>query len=82
MEEETVEQCACGAELKQFWLWRDGNGRLHASHFLPSVGLERAVMAASARDALLPISGGAPRHVVADVNDPALAWQGLCALPQ
>lgn len=75
-----MEECTCGVSLKQFWLWRDGNGSLHASHFRPSTGLERSVFAVTARDALLPLVGaGVPRHRVNDADDPALQWPGRCA---
>jgi hypothetical protein len=76
----TLEQCTCGVARKQFWLWRDGNGGLHASHFPPSSGLERSVIAATARDALLPLLGtGVPRHGVHDAEDPSVHWPGRCA---
>ena len=79
--EGALEECTCGIERKQFWLWRDGNGDLHASHFCPSIGLERSVLAVTARDALLPILGrGTPRHSVSDLADPAAQWQGRCAV--
>lgn len=74
-----MENCICGADRKQFWLWRDGNGTLHASHFRPTNGLERSVFAATARDALLPVlGGGVPRHRVNDVDDPQVLWDGRC----
>jgi hypothetical protein len=76
-----VEDCTCGIERKQYWLWRDSKGDLHASHFPPSAGLERSVVAATARDALLPIQGnGMPRHSVSDLTDPAVQWQGRCTV--
>lgn len=72
--------CSCGVTLRQFWIWRDGNGTLHASQFPPSVGSERSVLAATARDALVPMArGGVPRHRVTDVDDPASIWDGRCA---
>lgn len=71
--------CTCGEALKQFWVWRDANGRLHASHFQPSAGLECSVFAITARDALLPLSGGGPpRHLVADARDATVTWLGRC----
>jgi hypothetical protein len=67
--------------LKQFWLWRDSNGSMHASHFRPTVGLERTVFAVTARDALLPVLGnGTPRHLVNDADDPSVQWAGRCAI--
>jgi hypothetical protein len=76
-----VAECTCGVSLKRFWLWRDGNGSLHASHFCPSVGLERSVFAVTARDALVPVLGtGVPRHRVNDAENPAIGWPGRCAV--
>jgi hypothetical protein len=75
-----VDTCTCGAGRKRFWLWQDGNGGLHASHFPPSSGLVRSVVAATARDALLPLLGnGTPRHYVNDADDPGVQWLGRCA---
>lgn len=72
--------CTCGAQLRQFWIWRDANGSLHASHFRPTTGLERSVMASTARDALLPMSAaGTPRHDVVDESGVGIAWHGRCS---
>jgi hypothetical protein len=75
-----VSPCACGAERRKFWLWRDGDGVLHASGFAPTSGGIRAVFAATARDALLPLQdGGVPKHAVTDAEDPSASWDGRCA---
>jgi hypothetical protein len=74
-----VDDCACGASRRKFWIWRDGNDVLHASAFAPTSGAVRAVTAATARDALLPvIEGRAPKHQVNDAEDPSLVWEGRC----
>ena len=74
-----VESCECGVARRKFWIWRDGNDVLHASAFAPTSGGVRAVMAATARDALLPVSeGGIPKHQVQDVDDPSQIWEGRC----
>lgn len=74
-----MNDCTCGAPRKQFWLWRDGNGTLHASHFRPTNGLVRSVLAVTARDALLPLlNSGHPRHRVTDADDPGADWLGRC----
>jgi hypothetical protein len=76
-------KCACGVELKQFWIWQDANGIRHASHFEPTTGLERSVLAATSRDALLPITAGAtPRHQVADADDLERVWPSRCSSDQ
>lgn len=73
-------KCACGVELSQFWIWQDANGRRHASHFQPTAGLERSVLAATTRDALLPVAeGAAPRHQVMDVDNRGMVWPGRCS---
>ena len=75
-----METCSCGATLRKFWLWRDVNGTLHASGFAPSAGSVRVVFAATARDALLPLTGGGvPKHAVSDVDDATARWDGRCA---
>jgi hypothetical protein len=72
--------CTCGVELKQYWIWRDENGALHASHFPPTSGLERSVLAATAREALIPFtSASSPRHQVVDANDLSIGWGSRCA---
>ena len=72
--------CSCGVERKTFWLWRDNDGVLHASGFRPSQGTVRAVLAATARDALLPMQDGAvPKHTVTDVDDSTIFWDGRCS---
>jgi hypothetical protein len=76
-----VESCQCGAPRKKFWLWRDANGVLHASAFAPTTGTVGAVIAATARDALLPLTNGAmPKHVVQDADNPDVVWAGRCAV--
>ncbi|HEX8919683.1 MAG TPA: hypothetical protein VF898_14360 [Chloroflexota bacterium] len=62
-----------------YWIWRDGAGALHASGFAPSSGFVRSVIAVTARDALIPISGGTPKHDVTDAAAPAVVWSGRCA---
>jgi hypothetical protein len=75
-----VENCSCGASRRMFWVWRDSNDVLHASSFRPTSGSVQAVVASTARDALLPISDGRlPKHDVYDVDDPTVAWEGRCA---
>lgn len=74
-----MERCSCGVDRKQFWLWNDVNGVVHASHFPPSSGLVRSLIASTARDALLPLGGGVPRHRVSDADDPRVQWDGRCA---
>ena len=61
-------------------MWRDSNGVLHASAFEPTSGAEQAIYAATARDALIPLTGGrTPKHDVLSVDDPSSAWKGRCA---
>lgn len=75
-----MENCSCGIRRKQYWLWRDTNGILHASGFEPSSGVERSIWAANAHDALLPfIEDGLPKHDVSDVDDANVVWEGRCA---
>jgi hypothetical protein len=53
---------------------------LHASSFRPSSGSVQAVIAATARDALLPIAEHrAPKHQVHDADNPAVGWDGRCS---
>jgi len=74
-----MDNCACGANRRKFWIWRDGNDTLHASAFAPTSGAVRAVIAATARDALLPVTDGrAPKHQVQDLDDPSQIWEGRC----
>jgi len=74
-----LDTCLCGTAWKQFWLWRDSTGALHASSFPPSNGIERTVLAATVRDALLPLTdGGTPKHAVRDASDPNILWEGRC----
>jgi hypothetical protein len=74
-----VEDCACGAPRRKFWIWRDGNDVLHASAFAPTTGGVRAVIAATARDALLAVTGnGTPKHQVHDADAPSQVWEGRC----
>lgn len=75
-----MDSCVCGVPRKKFWLWRDDNGVIHASAFAPTAGAIGAVIAATARDALVPITNGAmPKHGVQDAEDPALVWAGRCS---
>ncbi len=75
-----VDTCSCGVARKKFWIWADDNGVMHASHFAPTAGAIRAVLAATARDALLPTKDGAvPKHMVTDAEDPSVSWDGRCA---
>jgi hypothetical protein len=73
-----MDSCDCGVARRQFWLWRDTNGTLHASAFRPTTGAIRSVFAANARDALLPFDGGIPKHAVQDVDNPSVFWEGRC----
>lgn len=74
-----LDNCNCGTGRRQFWLWVDSNGTPHASRFQPTMGTVRSVVAATARDALLTMTGGiAPKHTVYDVDDPNLQWVGRC----
>lgn len=74
-----MDTCTCGASWKQYWLWRDDAGVLHASSFQPTSGTERSVLATTVRDALLPLTnGGTPKHAVRDANDPSVLWEGRC----
>lgn len=74
-----MSSCACGIDRRQFWLWRDGNGELHASRFAPTNGVVRAVYASTARDALWAVSNGRqPKHDVHDVDDERQNWGGRC----
>jgi hypothetical protein len=62
-----------------FWVWRDANEVLHASSFKPTSGEVEAVIASTARDALLPLDGRVPKHLVEDANDPSKRWEGRCS---
>lgn len=74
-----MEDCSCGARRRLFWVWEDANGVLHASGFNPSSGKVRAMVAATARDALLPVTGERPpKHQVHDADDPSQMWDGRC----
>jgi hypothetical protein len=67
-------------QRKMFWLWRDTGGGLHASSYRPTNGTIRAVIAATARDALLPLTDGrSPKHSVRDADDPSQSWEGRCS---
>lgn len=60
-------------------MWRDTGGGLHASSYRPTNGTVRAVLAATARDALLPIvDGHTPKHGVWDADDMTTTWEGRC----
>lgn len=77
-----MNECACGATRRKFWVWRDANGVLHASGFQPSTGVVQAVIAATARDALLPVAERrAPKHQVHDADDRTKGWEGRCSTP-
>ncbi len=55
--------CSCGVTLKEFWLWRDDQSTPHASAFRPAIEPEVSYWAATARDALTPLSPGViPKH--------------------
>ena len=74
-----METCPCGVERRQFWLWADTNGGVHASRFVPTSGHIRTVYAATSRDALLSgLQGRPPRHRVTDAEDPSKIWSGRC----
>ena len=74
-----MENCDCGVARRRFWIWRDDTGTLHASSFEPTSGTVRALIAATARDALLPITGNRPpKHRVEDADDPSQSWEGRC----
>jgi hypothetical protein len=75
-----MENCDCGAKRRQFWLWRDSGGQIHASGFAPGLGVVGTVWASTARDALVPLLGnGRPRHTVTDGENPGRMWPGRCA---
>lgn len=77
-----MENCTCGAKRRQFWLWRDTNGELHASAFMPTQNAELSVYATTVRDALLSqVDGQMPKHRVTDADNPARFWEGRCAVP-
>ena len=77
-----MDSCVCGVPLRKFWVWRDTNEVFHASSFEPSNGAVRAVYAATARDALLPVTDGRmPKHGVRDAGDPGQKWDGRCSPP-
>jgi hypothetical protein len=74
-----MSSCTCGSDRRQFWLWRDSNGELHASRFAPTNGAVRSVYATTARDALWAASNGRqPKHNVHDVEDEGNYWEGRC----
>ncbi|HLJ66050.1 MAG TPA: hypothetical protein VKX16_01660 [Chloroflexota bacterium] len=74
-----METCECGAARRKFWIWRDSNNVLHASSFEPTSGTVKTVIAATARDALLPMtSTRPPKHRVEDADDPSQVWEGRC----
>jgi hypothetical protein len=75
-----VNECACGASRRKFWIWRDDKNVLHASSFQPSTSAVQAVIAATARDALLPIGERrAPKHQVHDADNLTSGWEGRCS---
>ncbi|GAC1328840.1 MAG: hypothetical protein NVS2B16_34430 [Chloroflexota bacterium] len=75
-----MENCSCGMMRKQYWLWRDTNGILHASGFQPTSGVERSIWAVNARDALMPfLDEGPGKHDVTDVDDASVIWEGRCS---
>lgn len=74
-----MDVCPCGEKRRQFWLWQDKAGGMHASRFPPGTGAVRSVWAATARDALLVATQVAPpKHVVQDHDDAAQVWPGKC----
>ncbi|MGI8968453.1 MAG: hypothetical protein ACR2GA_05040 [Chloroflexota bacterium] len=75
-----MNECSCGAPRRQFWIWEDVNGVLHASSFRPSAGVTDSVIAATARDALLPVvEKRAPKHQVHDAAHHSKGWEGRCS---
>lgn len=75
-----MNECACGAARRQFWVWSDSNGTLHASSFQPTSGVMHSVIAATAIDALLPeTERRAPKHQVHDAENPKEGWEGRCS---
>lgn len=76
-----MNECACGVARRTFWVWQDSNGVLHASSFQPTTGTLHAVIAATARDALLPtVEKRAPKHQVHDADNPKKGWEGRCSM--
>jgi hypothetical protein len=77
-----LETCRCGIPLREFWLWEDGNGILHASSFTPSRPAVRSVRAATSRDATVPFGFDPrlPKHDVRDTADPSQQWEGRCTV--
>lgn len=75
-----MNECACGVQRRKFWVWRDSSGVLHASSFKPTSGAVQSVIAATGRDALLPIAEHrAPKHQVHDGDNPVVGWEGRCS---
>lgn len=75
-----MENCPCGEERKQYWLWSDTNGGTHASRFVPTSSIIRSVLAVTSRDALLSATDGrTSRHRVTDADDPNVWWEGRCS---
>lgn len=74
-----MNQCACGMSRRKFWVWADAKGVMHASSFEPTSGTTRVMIAATARDALLPlVEKRAPKHQVHDADDMKVGWEGRC----
>lgn len=75
-----MNNCPCGMNRRQFWLWRDSNGELHASRFAPTAGAVRSVYASTARDALWAVSSARqPKHQVTEVDADEQNWDGRCS---
>lgn len=77
-----METCRCGVPLREFWLWEDENGILHASSFSPSQGAIRSVYASTSRDATIPfaLDPRVPKHDVRTLDVPAKTWEGRCTV--
>ena len=70
--------CSCGTQLKEFWIWRDGERTPHASAFRPEIQAEASVLAASPRDAVTPLNAEPqPKHDVHSADD-SRVWAGRC----
>lgn len=74
-----MDRCSCGVELRQFWIWRDGNNAPHASAFKPGSEPEGSYYAANPRDALCQVhKARTPRHDVRDAESGEIKLTGRC----